>query len=117
MNGDYRPTYDPADVIIAHALKDWARYPVIPGWVRLQLLTNATHSPVKASSKFVVNMIFKWVLLRGLELLSILFSEDPLVFLPSRDNYYYNPPYLKPCVVQSRVRDTFLLEAGMLGAI
>ena len=117
MNGNNTPTYDPADFIIAHTLKKWARYPAIPGWVRSELLVNAPKSPVKASSRFVVNMIFKWVLLRGVELLSFLLTEDPLVFLPSRDNYYYKPPHLKPCVVQTRVRDTFLLEAGMLGAI
>ncbi len=117
MNSNAIPTFDPADVLIAHELKDWVRRTELPGWVRAQLLLSASQSVVKVTLKFVLRMIFKWVLLRGVEITSFLLSEDPLVFLPSRDNYYYNPPYLKPCTVQSRVRDTFWLEAGMLGAI
>jgi len=117
MNSNSTPTYDPADVFIARALKAWVKYPELPGWTRSQLLASASQSTVKVSSKFMMRMLFKWVLLRGIELLSFLVAEEPLVFLPSRDNYYYNPPHFKPCVVQSRVRDMFLLEVGMLGAV
>jgi hypothetical protein len=117
MNGKNTPTYDPADAIIAHALKDWVRHTELPGWVRAQMLLDAPQSPVKVSTKFVMHMIFRWVLLRGFELSSFLFNEDQLVLLPSRDNYYFNPPHFKPCAVQARVRDTFLLEAGLLVAV
>jgi hypothetical protein len=115
MNGNSIPSYDPADIVIGRALKDWVRYPAFPRWVRAQLLLNASQSAVKASSKFVIRMIAKLVLYRGLELARFLLAEESLVFVPSRDNYYFNPPHYKPCAVQTRVRDTFLLEAGMLG--
>lgn len=117
MNRNSIPTYDPADIIIARTLKNWANYPELPLWVRSQLFMNASQSAVKVSTKFVLRMVFKWVLLRGLELITLLITDKPLTFVPSSDNYCLNPPYLSPCVVQSRVRDTFLLEAGMLGAI
>ena len=111
------PTYDPADVIIARVLKDWVRYPKIPELARSHLLANATQSVVKVSTLFLLRMVFKWVLLRGLELITFLVADESMVFVPSRDNYVFNPPHFKPCVVHSRVKDTFLLEAGMLGAI
>jgi hypothetical protein len=114
---DQSPDFDPADFIIARELKDWTKNTQVPSWLRAELLNNAASSVVKVSTMFIVRMISKWILLRGIELVSVFFSEDPLVFLPSRDNYCYNPPYLKPCVVHTKVRDTFLLEAGMLGAI
>jgi hypothetical protein len=117
MNSFSRPTYDPADVIIGRTLKDWVNHTQIPEWVRSELLASTSQSTVKVSSKFILRMVFKWVLLRGIELGAFLLADEPLVFLPSRDNYYFNPPHFKPCVVQTRVRDTFILEAGMLGAI
>jgi hypothetical protein len=117
MKSYSRPTYDPADVIIGRTLKEWVKYPQLPDWVRSELLSNASQSTVKVSSKFILRMVFKWVLLRGIELSAFLLAEEPLVFMPARENYYFNPPHVKPCVVQSRVRDMFILEAGMIGAI
>jgi hypothetical protein len=117
MNSDRTPTYDPADGYIANALKNWVNVQQVPAWSRSQLLASASQPIVKQSSLFVLRMVIKWVLLRGIELISFLVSEDPLVFLPSRDHYYYNPPHFKHCVVHTRVQDMFLLEAGMLGAV
>jgi hypothetical protein len=117
MDSHSSPTYDPADVIIARVLKDWVNCPEVPDWARSQLLSNASQSAVKVSSKFVMRMIFKWVLLRGLEMLSLLVNDNQLTFIPSSESYCLNPPHLSPCVIQSRVRDTFLLEAGLVGAI
>jgi hypothetical protein len=117
MNGKNTPTYDPADVIIARTLKGWVSYPQIPRWARARLLSSASQSAVKVSSMFVLRMVFKWVLLRGIEMLSLLINDNQMTFVPSSESYSLNPPHLSPCAVQSRVRDTFLLEAGMLGAI
>jgi hypothetical protein len=117
MDRHNSPTYDPADVIITRVLKGWVSYPEAPGWARSQLLSNASRSAVKVSSMFLIRMVFKWVLLRGLEMLFLLINDNQMTFVPSSENYCLNPPHLSPCVIQSRVRDTFLLEAGMVGAI
>ncbi len=116
MNTD-TSAYDPADIIITLYLKDWVNDQDIPWWSRAQLLKNTLHTSVKLTRVMVLRMTLKWVLSRGLELISLLTADEQMIFLPSRDSYCWNPPHLSPCMVQSRVRDTFLLSAGMLGAI
>ena len=113
MNTD-TPMYDPADILISRHLKDWVNYQDIPRWSRSQLLKNSLHPSVKLTRVMVLCMTLKWVLSRGLELISFLNADEPVIFLHSRDSYYWNPPQLSPCIVQSWVKDTFLLEAGML---
>lgn len=117
MNSDRTPTYDPADGYIANALKNWVNSNQVPSWSRSQLLASANQPIVKQSSLFVLRMVSKWVLLRGIELVSALITDNQLTFIPSSDNYCINPPHLSTCAIQSRVRDTFLLEAGMIGTI
>jgi len=116
MNND-TPTYDPADIIIMRYLKDWVNDQDLPWWVRSQLLMNTSHALVKLTRAMALRVALKWVLSRGSELISLLIADESVIFLPSRDSYCWNPPHLSPCMVQSRVRDTFLLGAGMLGAI
>jgi len=116
MNTD-TPTYDPADIIITRYLKDWINDQDLPWWVRSQLLMNTAHAFVKLTRAMALRMALKWVFSSGIELISLLIADEPVIFLPSRESYCWNPPHLSPCMVQSRVRDTFLLEAGMLSAI
>lgn len=109
--------YDPADVIITRYLKDWINDQDLPWWVRSQLLMNTARTSVRLTGAIVLRVALKWALLRGLGLISFLIAEEPVIFMPSRESYCWNPPHLSPCMVQSRVRDTFLLGAGMLGVI
>jgi hypothetical protein len=114
---DPAPSFDPADILIARSLKDWIEEEDIPVWVRAQVLGNATQPSITSSWAFVLRMTLKWVLSSGLGLISLLISDEPLIFGPSSDNYCLNPPHLSPCIVHARVRDTFLLEAGLYGVI
>ena len=116
MNTD-TPTYDPADMIITLYLKDWVNDQDIPWWGRSQLLKSIVQTSVKLTRVMVLRMTLKWVFSLGLDLISLLIADEPLTFSPSKDSYCWNPPHLSPCMVQSRVRDTFLLEVGILGAI
>lgn len=117
MKNDNNPTYDPADIIITRYLKDWVNDQGLPWWVRSQLLMNTSHALVKLTRVMALRMGLKWVLSRGLELIYLLIADEPVTFLPSRDSYCWNPPHLSPCMVQSRVMDTFLLGAGMFGIL
>jgi hypothetical protein len=117
INNRNIPTYDPADLIITRHLKDWINDQDIPWWTRSQILMSTPPTSVKLTKTMVLSVVLHWVLSRGLELISLLIADKPMIFLPSRDSYYWNPPHLSPCMVQSRVRDTFLLESGMLGVI
>ena len=111
------PTYDPADIIITRYLKDWINDQDLPLWARSQILMSTSPTSVKLTKTMVLSVVLHWVLSRGLELISFLIADKPMIFLPSRDSYCWNPPHLSPCMVQSRVSDMFLLESGMLSVI
>jgi len=111
------PTYDPADIIITRYLKDWIKDQDLPWWTRSQILMSTSPTSVKLTKTMVLSVVLQWVLSRGLELISLIIADKPMIFLPSRDRYCSNPPHLSHCMVQSRVSDTFLLESGMLGVI
>ncbi len=117
INNRNIPTYDPADLIITRHLKDWINDQDIPWWTRSQILMSTSPTSVKLTKTMLLSVVLQWVLSRGLELISLLIADKPMVFLPSRDSYCWNPPHLSPCMVQSRVSDMFLLESGMLGVI
>ena len=117
MNSEKSLSYDPADIIIARQLKDWVHRQELPWWARSQLLNKASLVPEFLPRASVFRVALYWVLSSGLEMVSLLISDGPLIFSPSRDSYCWNPPHLSPCAVQARVRDTFLLGAGMLAAI
>ena len=117
INNRNIPTYDPADLIITRYLKDWISDQDLPWWARSQLLISTSATSVKLTRTMALSVVLQWVLSRVLELISFLIADEPVIFLPSRDSYCWNPPHLSPCMVQSRVRDTFLLESGILGVI
>ena len=117
MNNNYTPIYDPADTIISHELKQWVKHHDFPEWARSQLILKASQSSVKVSSVFMMRMIVKWVLLRGFEIVLSLVDDTQMTFIPSSDNSCLNPPHLSACQIHTKVKDTFLLEAGMLAAI
>lgn len=111
------PTYDSDDIIIARTLKGWINHQELPRWVRSQLLMNALQTSVHSTWALIFRGTLNWVVSSGLGMIALLITDQALVFLPSRDSYCTNPPHLSPCVVHSRVRDTFLLGAGFFGAI
>ena len=117
MDNERMPSFDPADVIIARVLKDWVNHPKLPWWTRSQLLNKAALIALQLPKASFWRVALYWVLSSWLDLVTLLTSDGSLIFVPSRDSYCWNPPHLSPCAVQTRVRDTFLLGAGMLGSI
>jgi hypothetical protein len=116
MNKDSSTNYDSGDIIIARVLKEWIYTQELPGWVRSQVLIKASLSSGQSPNDLDLRVALQWLLSSVRILLSLLTSDESLIFTPSRDSYCWNPPHLSPCVVQTRVRDTFLLRAGILGA-
>ncbi len=116
MNND-TPAYDSADIVITQYLKDWINHQDLPLWVRPQLLKNISQTSVKLTSVILLRVALRWVVSRGSEFISFLVADESVIFVPSRDSYCWNPPHLSPCIVQSKVRDTFLLGVGMVGVI
>jgi hypothetical protein len=114
---DPSSSFDPADILITRYLKHWIDEEDIPSRVRAQVLESATQPSITSNWIFILRMTLKWVLSSGLGLISILISNESLIFIPSSDNYCLNPPHMSPCIIHTRVRDTFLLEAGLYGVI
>lgn len=117
MNSERMPSYDSADVIIARVLKDCVNHTELPWSTRSQLLNKASLISLKLPEASFWRVALYWVLSSWYDLVALLISDGSLIFLPSRDSYCWNPPHLSPCAVQTRVRDTFILGAGMLGSI
>jgi hypothetical protein len=117
IHPDPSPSFDPADVLITHCLKDWIEGEDIPWWIRTRVLEKANQPSITSNWAFVLRMTLKWVVSSGLGLISLLISDETQIFVPSSDFYCFRPPHTSPCIVHARVRDTFLLESGLYGAI
>jgi hypothetical protein len=105
-------TPDPTDLILTRAMNDWLSRQSPPRWVRQSLLRKAAWSSEAHEGSHMIPAVLNWLRLRTYELLSLFISDEPVIFSPSLDNYFYSHQP-SPCLVRSRVVDTFLLGSNL----